>query len=137
MNKLIFIFVGILLVIAFIPTIQSLSDDYDILYNTESFVAVEDNLTQEVITLDYIADEVISVYINDVLATVTTDYTVSDDTITFTASSTTTSDDIDVNYSYDFNGSSVTDTLATLTPMIIVISLLAISVIFIPKMKKG
>lgn len=135
MNKLVGIAITILLVLTMIPIAITMSDDYNSANTEQTFIAVNDVTTAEVITLDNTPTSITKVTVEGVELVLTTDYTVSGSVITITADGSIVDDVIVVYYSYDMETSTAMDVLVDLIPTLLIISLV-VAVAVTLKMRK-
>lgn len=134
MKVLVGTFIGILLVIALLPTLISMSDEYNYLTTEESFIATELEATEEVVTVDNTPVEVTKVTVEGVTMILTTDYTVSGSAVTILTNKSVPDDVIVVFYTYEATTSTAMDTLVDLIPTLMII-MLVVGVAFAIKMK--
>ena len=118
MKKLFAILISIVVFLALLPAVVTSTDEYNYQETTQSHTAVQDNATDEVITLDNTPVSVEGVTVNGTALTVTTEYTVSGDNVTVLTSNSTTDDTIVVSYTYEIETTVGVDSLVTLLPLL-------------------
>ena len=125
MNKLISIIIVIVIGLAMVPLIVTMSDDYDLMTINETFVATEVLATPETVTVVNTPVEVLGVKVNDVALILTTEYTVSGSNITILANNSDVDDVISVNYSYELEIAAGMDSLIQLLPLLFIIMIVS------------
>lgn len=121
MKKLVGVVVGLLMLLVLFPVINSESETYNELSDTQTFTATEVLATPEVVTLDNTPDSVTKVTVNGVELTVTTEYTVSGDAVTILANNSETDDTIIVYYEYTYDAGTSIDSVMSVFGIIVLI----------------
>ena len=100
MKKMITPILFLLVLFALIPVIIQSTEEYNLLTKTETFTATEVLATPEVVTVAETPDSILSVKVNGVALTVTTEYTVSGSAVTILADESEADDVVTVTYNY-------------------------------------
>ena len=132
MSKMFKFFVGVVLALAMIPLIISMSDAYNIANNDETFTAVQILGVDEVVTLvEQTPVDITKVTVEGVELVFTTEYTVSGSNITVLLDNSETGDIIIVYYTYEMASASAVGTLVDLIPLLVIISVVVMGALAI------
>ena len=132
MSKMFKFFVGVVLALAMIPLIISMSDAYNIANNDETFTAVQILGVDEVVTLvEQTPVDITKVTVEGVELVLTTEYTVSGSNITVLLDNSETGDIIIVYYTYEMASASAVGTLVDLIPLLVIISVVVMGALAI------
>ena len=131
MSKMFKFFIGVVVLLAIIPLVITMSDNYNIATTEETFVAVEILAVDEVVALTETPVDVTKVTVEGVELTVTTEYTVSGSNVTILATNSETDDVIVVYHTYEMETASAVGILVDLIPLLVIISLVVMGVVAI------
>lgn len=136
MSKMFKFFIGVVVALAMIPLVVSMSDTYNIANNDETFTAVQDIATDEVVTLiEETPVDITDVTVEGVSLVLTTEYTVSGANITVLTDNSETGDEIIVFYTYEMEVASAVGTMVDLIPLLVIISVVVMGALAIRRKK--
>ena len=131
MSKMFKFFIGVVVLLAIIPLVITMSDNYNIATTEETFVAVQILSVDEVVALTETPVDVTKVTVEGVELTVTTEYKVSGSNVTILATNSETDDVIVVYHTYEMETASAVGILVDLIPLLVIISLVVMGVVAI------
>lgn len=129
-NVLIAVLLAIVIGISMLPIIGESVENYNIIAETETFTAVNDDTVEEVITVNNTIEAINSIEVNGTELD-KADYTFTGNEITLVASASNIDDEIVVNYDYRAEVPAAVDSLVNLLPILFVVIIVSGAVYYV------
>ena len=135
MKKLISLLIAIVIGLALIPAVVNSADTYDIATSVETFTAIQDVATAEVLTTDETIIAITAITVEGVALDLETDLTsATGTTVTLAVDASVADDIIIITYTYDLEVGTAIDSLVQLLPLLFVV-ILVVGVVVVVKFK--
>lgn len=135
MKKLISLLIAIVIGLALIPAVANSADTYDIATSVETFTAIQDVATSEVLTTDETIIAITAITVEGVALDLETDLiSATGTTVTLAVDASIADDIVIVTYTYDLEVGTAVDSLVNLLPLLFVV-ILVVGVVVVIKFK--
>lgn len=123
LKKMIGVVIALVITLVLFPVINAQTENYNTVSKQENLVAVEDDATPEVITLEETPTAINIIKVDGVTLTVTTDYTLTGATLTILTLKSATGEAIIINYDYEYETTGGLDAVMTMFGTLVLVGL--------------